>query len=235
MSSSLALTETTLARPSQIDGAAGVVRNIKVLGRNSLNGRVYTEAALDDACRLFEGIVVYTNHPDPKYAGRRAPRNIEDRFGRLHGLYKTRTGEFAKDLRYNPRHPIAEAFAWAAEHESAGIGLSINAHTNRFSRKKDGSVLVEGIDEAFSVDLVDTPATVGGLFEAVMPRRVARPAPRPVGLIKDELCEQIHGDDSEAVAAAARGKRLAAKLFPTPRRDPRVDLVKERLLARLGR
>lgn len=150
------------AEAPEIDPAAGVVKNVKVLGTRSRNGKVYSDAALGDACRLFEGTTVYVNHPASKTDN---ARSYQDRFGTLVGLTKQADGVYAKELRYNPHHQLAESFAWDCEHNPKGVGLSINGHTNRFERQKDGTILVKGIDDGYSVDLVDNPATVGGLFE----------------------------------------------------------------------
>ena len=77
--SALTLSEQAALSPTQIDRQRGVVSNVKVLGRTSKNGKTYSESAMADLCRLGEQSVVYTNHPDIKYAGSRAPRNRRGR------------------------------------------------------------------------------------------------------------------------------------------------------------
>jgi hypothetical protein len=147
--------------PPSIDRAKGVVAWVKVLGRKSLNAKTYTDAALDDAIRLFEGATVYIDHP----AGSSNARGYRERFAKLVGLAKEPDGVYAKELRYNPSHALAEQFAWDVENNPTGFGLSINANTKRFRRERGGEVIVEGIDAGHSVDLVDNPATVKGLRE----------------------------------------------------------------------
>ena len=76
-----------------VDAAAGVVKNVKLLGAKSANGRTYSEAAMRDAVTLYEGSKVYLNHP----VNSKEPRRVEDRFGEMRGVsYKPGEGIFAE-------------------------------------------------------------------------------------------------------------------------------------------
>ena len=49
----------------RIDRDKGIIHDVKVLGRDSKNGRVYTQEAMNDAAKLYEGISVNIDHRDP--------------------------------------------------------------------------------------------------------------------------------------------------------------------------
>jgi hypothetical protein len=141
------------ADPGRFDPAAGILRDVPVLGRTSRNRRTYTEAAIDDAIRLAEGASVYLDHAPEGAAG----RGIRDRFGRLHGLYKKDGKAYAKELRYNPAHQFAESFKWHVHNDPDAIGLSIDADGD-CERTRTG-LSVKRLNRLYSVDLVDSPAT----------------------------------------------------------------------------
>lgn len=69
------LLEVTFSDSSQVDRDAGVIRGVRILGRSSRNGREYSDQALTQAARLYEGLGVNLNHPDRPPAG--AARTIE--------------------------------------------------------------------------------------------------------------------------------------------------------------
>src|SRR5205823_5411501 len=58
------LLEITFSENPTVDRDAGVIRGVKVLGRTSRNGREYSDRALAEAARFYEGIGVNLNHPD---------------------------------------------------------------------------------------------------------------------------------------------------------------------------
>jgi hypothetical protein len=151
----------TTASGGRVDREACIVRNLRVCGTRSANGRTYTKRALREALKLYEGAPVFFNHPD----GESNTRKYEDRFGRLMNVRSAADGSsIHADLKYNPHHPQCERFLWDAENSPRGIGLSHNANgTGR--RQPDGSVLVEQITKVHSVDIVDGPATNEGLYE----------------------------------------------------------------------
>src|SRR5262245_22544047 len=88
----------------EADAAEAVIRGVKVLGRESQNGRVYRPEALRRGAALYEGAKVNVNHPKGHPA---APRDYQDRIGVLRSPRATEAGIFA-DLFYNPKHPLAE-------------------------------------------------------------------------------------------------------------------------------
>lgn len=148
------------AKP-RIDTAKGVVYEVKVLGLKSRNKRIYTSGAVRAAIPMYEGAVVYIDHPDGESNGRK----YRERFGRLKGVYQRPDGSlWARELRYNPEHADAKSFAWNVQNDPHGIGLSHNADGEGY-RDANGNIVVDKIREVFSVDIVDTPATTSGMFE----------------------------------------------------------------------
>lgn len=144
-----------------VDRDAGVIRGVKVLGAVSKNGREYSQAAMSQAARMYEGLDVNVNHPDRSKPN--SERKIEDAFGWLEAVQIKSDGVYA-DLHYLREHPSAGLVAEAAERRSTRMGLSHNATGS--VHKVNGKNVVESIDRVLSVDLVQNPATNAGLFES---------------------------------------------------------------------
>ncbi|MBL9163342.1 MAG: hypothetical protein JNL18_11455 [Planctomycetaceae bacterium] len=144
----------------RVDRAAGVLRGVKLIGLESLNGRRYRPEALAAAVALYEGAKVNVNHPKE---GPLAPRDYRDRLGVIRDVeFRAEEGLFGT-LHFNPKHAVAEQLAWDAEHNPRNVGFSHNVLA-RLTR--DGSqALVEAITHVQSVDLVADPAATRGLFE----------------------------------------------------------------------
>lgn len=146
----------------RVDRAAGVLRGVKLIGLESLNGRRYRPEALSAAVALYEGAKVNVNHPKE---GPLAPRDYRDRLGVIREVeFRAEEGLFGT-LHFNPKHAVAEQLAWDAEHNPRNVGFSHNVLA-RLTR--DGAQsLVEAITHVQSVDLVADPASTRGLFEEV--------------------------------------------------------------------
>jgi len=155
------LLEITFSDTPQVDREAGVIRGVKILGRTSRNHRVYSEAALNQAAYLYEGLAVNLDHPAPTQAG--AGRAVAEGFGWLTSV-GVRDGGVFGDLHFLRSHPQADMIAEAAERNPRRFGLSHNAVGQ--VRHRDGQCVVEAIDKVHSVDIVQNPATSSGLFEA---------------------------------------------------------------------
>lgn len=158
------LTETTFSDSIKVDRDAGIIRDVKVLGRTSKNGREYSDKALDDATRIYEGVKVRFDHPprnDPH-----KERQFIDSFGRLERLRRTPDGVYA-DLPFKKAHPLADLVCESAERFSKDFGLSHNAEGTVVTR--DGKTIVESITRARGVDVVDSPASTQGIFESEEP------------------------------------------------------------------
>ena len=146
----------------RIDRDKGIIHDVKVLGRDSKNGRVYTQEAMNDAAKLYEGISVNIDHRDPDDD---SVRQISEQWGVLRNVKIGRDGVFA-DLHYIKSHPMTESLIERAERFPNNFGLSHDA-SGQVTEGLDGQPdMVESLDHAESVDLVSKPATNSGLFES---------------------------------------------------------------------
>lgn len=152
-----------LPSADQLDETKGILLGVKVLGLKSKNGRQYTPASIKAAMPLIEGAKVFFDHPDEEDDGADKPRKFGERFARLRGARVDAKGEAYADLHFNPHHPQAKSFLWYVKNDPKGLGLSLNGDGTTIRR--DGVKLVDCIQAIRSFDIVDSPATVEGLFE----------------------------------------------------------------------
>lgn len=153
--------ETAYSDALRVDRAAGVIRGAKILGRESRNGRTYSDAALQQAAALYEGVGVNVDHPPTPGTG--DERRLADGFGHLQNVACRGDGVYG-DLVFLRSHALAEQVCEAAERMPGQFGLSHDAEGHVVNR--DGKWLVESITKVRSVDLVRNPATNRGLFES---------------------------------------------------------------------
>lgn len=159
------LFEATFGNPSQrmgVDREKQVISGVKCLGRESKNGRLYSDQALEDARRFYEGIDVNLDHPP---GDSQAERRMVDGFGVLRNVRTLAEGVFA-DLHYLGSHPMAEVIAERAEKFPGNFGMSHNATGRVREDPASGKLTVEGLEAVESVDIVRRPATNKGLFES---------------------------------------------------------------------
>lgn len=154
------LLETVYSPAAKIDREAGIVREVKVLGRESANGRTYSDRAMDDAAKLYEGAEVNIDH-DRKEPYRE--RGLLEGFGTLQNVSRKSDGVYA-DLHFLKSHPASGVFLERAERFPDKLGLSHNADGK--STRKGGRQIIESISRVNSVDVVRQPATNKGLFES---------------------------------------------------------------------
>jgi hypothetical protein len=151
-----------------VDRDAGVIRNVKILGYESKNGRRYTAEAMKRAINLYEGVRCNIDHPH--VLGKEkpdAPRSSYDRFGRLINVrYVEGQGLFG-DLEYLKSHPMAPRVMEAAERMPDLFGLSHNAEGK--GDTENGVFVVHEIVELRHVDLVPDAATNQSLAESYDP------------------------------------------------------------------
>lgn len=154
----------------QVDAAEGIIRNVKVLGRVSANGRRYSDRAMEDGVRLYEGIKVNIDHPPLEVPGQ--SRSYVDGFGDLRNLRfvkKSSNGSGQDDgvfgdLHFNRKHHLAEQLVEDAVRFPKNFGLSHNAKGNLTGA--EGNEVVESLTVARSVDIVGRPATNKSIFES---------------------------------------------------------------------
>ena len=190
---SIHLIETVLSEgltTDSIDRAAGVIRGVKVLGRVSKNGREYTDKAMSDGVKLYEGLKVNVDHPDKSRP--KAERGFLEGFGELRNVRKEQDGVYG-DLHYLKSHSAAETICEAAERFPKQFGLSHNAEGDVVQR--GGKMVVESLTSAVSVDIVGRPATNEGLFESVSSDEGAR-------VVKTSIRKLVEGGKSKVYKAA---------------------------------
>lgn len=154
------LTES-IGESSKIDRETGVIRNVKILGRVSRNGREYSTGALLEAAEKYEGMRVNLDHPDrsnPKVA-----RSVTSQWGTLRSVRATDDGVFG-DLEYLKSHAQTEPLLEMAERWPNQFGLSHNADC--VGVRSGGKTIIESVEHVRSVDVVQRPATTEGLFES---------------------------------------------------------------------
>lgn len=144
-----------------LESEKGLIRDVKILGLTSRNGRTYPPEVLQSAAPLYEGAKVNVNHAENSAC---QARDYRDRIGSIsHVIYKENAGLFA-DFHFNPNHPQARQLVWDARNAPQNVGFShcVEAVISR----RNESVVVEKIVRVISVDLVADPATTNGLFES---------------------------------------------------------------------
>lgn len=155
------LFEHVLSPGAKVNLEEGTISDVKLLGRVSKNGREYSDQALRDAARLYEGAVINIDHPDAKDGNK--PR------GFMEGVAVAQKTRVADDGVYGTLHTIkahpaaAPLLEWAQRFPGQ-FGLSHNADGHEVS--KGGKRIVESLERVISVDVVRNPATVAGLFES---------------------------------------------------------------------
>lgn len=158
------LRETTLSEsPLSVDRESGVIKGVKILGRESQNGRTYSDRALREAAKHYEGIKVNIDHPDRSNPNQE--RSFTSFIGELDRCHVAESGDVYGDLNILKSSSQSESVFEAAERFPKQFGLSHNAEGELV--QKDGKWVVESIDCVHSVDIVSQPATNAGLFESV--------------------------------------------------------------------
>lgn len=168
-----------------VDCESGVIRGVKILGMESRNGRVYSQAALEQARELYEGAKVNVNHPKGNPLG---PREYQDRIGVIRNVLPVTESGLFGDLHFNPRHLLAGQLEWDARHAPENVGLSHNVLAR--TTKRDDCLVVEAITRVVSVDLVADPATTHGLFEEIDPAAASTQLPVLTGVTLETLRER---------------------------------------------
>lgn len=154
------LSESVYGDALKVDRDAGVIRGVKILGRESKNGRTYSDRAMREAATLYEGRKVNIDH----MMREGSERPFRDVFGELRNVHM-KEGAVYGDLHFLKSHPLAEQVCEAAERFPTQFGLSHDAEGR--TARQGGKLIVESVIAVHSVDLVNTPATNAGLFESV--------------------------------------------------------------------
>ena len=156
------LREVFQSPSAKVDRENGVIRDVRILGPSSLNGRQYSKQAVQNARELYEGKVVNFDHPHRDMPD--AERSVADRAGWLEDVH-FKDGGLTGDLHILKADPRAEKICEAAERRPELFGLSHNVEGK--TRRENGKTLVEEILRVRSVDVVSDPASTRSLFESI--------------------------------------------------------------------
>lgn len=147
----------------RIDEAAGVIKRVRILGKESKNGRTYSKAAMQTGRGLYEGAEVNIDHARDEPTS----RDFAEGFGEIRAVTYQEKGDdywLEGDLHYLKSHPMAPRVVERARRFPEKVGLShvIDGTSNRVNGKTN----VESIDSVISVDVVTRPATNKSFFES---------------------------------------------------------------------
>jgi hypothetical protein len=170
-----------------IDRANSIVRNVRVVGSRSKNGRKYPVPVLEKHLELYAAPVNVGHHRHP-ITGMPVEVPPYDKFGRLLEP-RVRDSGIHAHLKYNPKHVFAEPFLWACENDQKAYSFSPFKQVKWLPQlDKDGDRVAESILNVVSVDIVDTGGTTSGIFES---------------FVKDsEWVNEMAAPDAEKVAAS---------------------------------
>lgn len=154
-----AFTEAT-----KVDRDTGLISNVRLLGKQSRNKRVYSESAVSDAVRLYRGAPFYIDHPRrDEMRERDGNRSVMDLAGKIRNPRRAQDG-VRGDLQVLDRHK--DLVFGLAEQMPEMVGMSHRAE-GTIKPGDDGTDVVEGLDVVHAVELVTTPATTNGLYESL--------------------------------------------------------------------
>ena len=155
----LRFVESMQLAAGQLDREACKVSGVKIIGTESLNGRIYPIDVLKRAIPLYEGVRVYFDHLNESTPN----RSVTTLFGSVEKIHAGSDGLYG-DLVYNPKHLYAEQVLYQIEHAPDKLGLS--PHHAGIVETVNGKNTIVEITNVFSVDIVDRPATTDGMFES---------------------------------------------------------------------
>ena len=156
------LYEVAFSEAPEVDREKGIIRNVKILGPVSLNGRRYTEEAIKKAAPMYEGRHVNVDHStdfDEK------PRGVMEQVGVIKNPTIGEGGGIYADLHMLTSHISAPALMERAEKFPKSFGLSHDAQ-GTVTENEEGVDIVSEITAVNSVDFVSEPATNSGLYES---------------------------------------------------------------------
>ena len=157
------LLESVPLQTSGIDHENCVIRGAKILGRDSAHGYEYTERAMQEASKCYEGISLNVDH---QRDGKERP--LAARIGWVTES-EYRDGAVYGTLNLLKSHPMTPSIVEMAERNPLLFGLSHVAKTPDIKPVRAGKPKVESVWSVSSVDLVQKPATNKGLFESEEP------------------------------------------------------------------
>ncbi len=150
-------------KEASFDPDNGIVRNVALFGsKKSLNGRVYSDKAVDDLVRLAEGARSYLNHPTKEEIADSGVRRIQDWLGTFSNARRSNDAVIANLTVREAYIPLIKDIIRQAPHQ---VGFSLNGMVKVF-QDAEGLEQVESVEKIRSYDLVSSAATTNSLFES---------------------------------------------------------------------
>ena len=142
-----------------------------VPGLNTDKDRFYTEQAIHDACKVFEGVKMYANHPTRTEGRERPERDVRDWVANLRNCRIAPTGAAVGDAVIHESWFKAKVQGLLEAGELEGLGTSIigvGSGTKGEVEKGVKAHIVENIVKGRSCDFVTEPGAGGraGLQES---------------------------------------------------------------------
>ena len=124
----------------RVDRDTGRIDGVKLLGKTSKNGNLYTDRAMDSVVGLYEGVEVYDGHYTRKYS---------DHLGNIAQPYREGDAVFGS-LVLRPKHALFESILDDAEHKPSNLALSHEVLDGNY----EATLVEQGkqIDDIFKVD-----------------------------------------------------------------------------------
>jgi len=151
-------------KEENIDPENYMIKNVCIFGkRESDNGYVYTDKAIDSLVRLSQGVKCFLNHPSKSETkDRDGVRDLKDWVGvydspRKNGD-KIHADLFVREAYWDLVQDIALM-------QPAKVGNSVNSRVRVFVDDKGKESIVD-VDKLHSVDLVASGATIDNLWES---------------------------------------------------------------------
>lgn len=207
-------------QPQQIDREAGIIKDVKLLGRVSRNGRRYADRALNDAARLYEGARVYLDHPTTsELRERQGVRSTRDLAGQVRN--PRRVGDDIRgDIHLLAVEPARSLMLSVAETMPGVAGMSHRVIGK--VRSTATELIVESLDEVKGLEFVTEPATAAGLFESITD---GAPAMKDITIeqLKTERSDLVEAIRKQAIEEAQAGDALKAAQAETAALKKQLD------------
>ncbi len=188
---------------ANVDRGTLTIRNVKLCGRLSLNGRTYSDTALSNAARLYEGAPFYLDHPTERdLRERQGIRSVQDLAGQVRNSRKAGDSVYG-EIHLLDREPTKSLVLALAEQMPKLAGASHRAQ-GTIRKGDDGNDVVETIDAVAAVELVTDPATTAGFFESVTREQETD--------MKDVTIEKLKAERPDLVEAVLADSKQSTEL-----------------------
>lgn len=176
-----------------------VIHNVKLLGKVSKNGRIYSARALTDAALLYPGVRIMVDHPSmSEERDHGSVRPFDVLIGQV--LNARVMGDSVRgDIQLLEGEPRTPKVLSLARDMPALAGFSHRAE-GTITVDDEGIEHVESLEQVFAVELVTQPATTDGLFES---KSDTTPTEEPEMKIEELTLAQLKAGRSDLVESLA--------------------------------